>query len=400
MSIFLELIPVSEAEEILRKIAPSMEEEAVPLQDAYDRVLSRSATAEEDIPGFTRTVVDGYAIRAADTIGAGEAMPAMLTITGRVGMGEGDAGHVAPGECRYVPTGAVIPDGADAAAMIEYAEESGNEVLVYRAVASGENLTLRGDDFQKNDLVFPAGRRLSSRDLGVMGALGITTVPVRRKPVIGIISTGNELISPDKTPGPGEIRDVNTYLCRGYAQTRGLIPRIYGIIPDERDPLEEAIRQAVAECDLVCISGGSSKGERDMCAAILADLGTVHAHGISLAPGKPTIIGTIDDVPVMGLPGHPASAYVVLVALCDVLIAAMTGSEVTRITVPARCASPIPSARGREDYIRVRLEGRDAYPLFGKSGLTNTLIESSGLLRIPDGREGYEKGAEVEVILW
>jgi molybdopterin molybdotransferase len=327
-------------------------------------------------------------------------LPAMLTITGRVGMGDGDAGEVAPNECRYVPTGAVIPEGADAAAMIEYAEESGDDVLVYRAVAPGENLTLRGDDFQKGDRVFPAGRCLSPRDLGVMGALGITTVPVCRQPVLGIISTGNELISPEQTPGPGEIRDVNTYLCDGYAQTRGTIPRIYGIIPDERGPLEEAIRQAVAECDLVCISGGSSKGERDMCAAILADLGTVHAHGIALAPGKPTIIGTIDDVPVLGLPGHPASAYVVLVALGDVLIAAMTGSNVTRITVPARCAAPVPSARGREDYVRVRLEGRDAYPLFGKSGLTNTLIESDGLLRVPDGREGYEKGAEVEVILW
>ena len=400
MSIFLELIAVPEAEAILKKIAPSMEEETVTLPEAYKRVLSRPARADEDIPGFTRTVVDGYAVRAADTVGAGEALPAMLTITGRVGMGDGDAGQIGPGECRYVPTGAVVPEGADAIAMIEYAEESGDDVLVYRTVAPGENLTLRGDDFEKGDMVFPAGRRLSPRDLGVMGAIGITTVPVHRQPVIGIISTGNELISPDQTPGPGEIRDVNTYLCRGYAEDRGAIPRIYGIIPDERVPLEEAIRQAVAECDIVFISGGSSKGERDMCAAILADLGTVHAHGIALAPGKPTIIGTIDDVPVLGLPGHPASAYVVLVALADVLIAATTGSEVTRITVPARCAAPVPSARGREDYVRVRLEGRDAYPLFGKSGLTNTLIESSGLLRVPDGREGYEKGADVEVILW
>jgi molybdopterin molybdotransferase len=400
MSIFLELIAVSRAEEILSDIAPQMAEETIPLQDAYRRVLSQSITAHDDIPGFTRTVVDGYALRAADTIGAGEAMPAMLTITGRVGMGDGDAGTVRPGECRYVPTGAIIPEGADAVAMIEYAEESGDDVLVYRAVAEGENLTLRGDDFQNGDVVFPAGRRLSSRDLGVLGALGVTTVPVCRKPVLGIISTGNELISPDQTPGPGEIRDVNTYLCRGYAEERGAIPRIYGIIADERRPLEEAIRQAVAECSLVCISGGSSKGERDMCAAILADLGTVHAHGIALAPGKPTIIGTIGDVPVLGLPGHPASAYVVLVALGDVLIAAMTGGTVERTTVPARCAAPVPSARGREDYIRVRLEGHYAYPLFGKSGLTNTLIESTGLLRVPDGREGYEKGAEVEVILW
>ncbi|WFN33640.1 molybdopterin molybdotransferase MoeA [Methanogenium sp. S4BF] len=400
MSIFLELIPVAEAERILQGIAPQMEEEKIPLTEAFGRVLSRPVTAAEDIPGFTRTVVDGYAVRAADTIGAGEALPAMLTITGRVGMGDGDAGTVGPGECRYVPTGAVIPDGADAAVMIEYAEESGNDVLIYRAVAQGENLTLRGDDFRRSDLVFPAGRRLSPRDLGVLGSLGITTVPVRRRPVLGIISTGNELISPDRTPGPGEIRDVNTYLCDGYARERGAIPRIYGIIPDEREPLEAAIRLAVSECDLVCISGGSSKGERDMCAAILADLGTVHVHGIALAPGKPTIIGTIDGIPVLGLPGHPASAYVVLVALGDVLIAAMTEGEVARITVPARCAAPVPSVRGREDYVRVRLEGRDAYPLFGKSGLTNTLIESSGLLRVPDGREGYEKGAEVEVILW
>ncbi len=400
MNIFLELVPVAEAEKILRGIAPHMTEEEIPLTEAFRRVLSQPVSAGEDIPGFTRTVVDGYAVRAADTVGAGEALPAMLTITGRVEMGNVNAGVVGPGECRYVPTGAVIPDGADAAAMIEYAEESGDEVLIYRTVAPGENLTLQGDDFRKSDRVFPAGRRLSPRDLGVLGALGITTVPVRKRPVLGIISTGDELISPNEIPGPGEIRDVNTYLCDGYARERGAVPRIYGIIPDEREPLEAAIRLAVTECDLVCISGGSSKGERDMCAAILADIGTVHVHGIALAPGKPTIIGTIDGVPVLGLPGHPASAYVVLVALGDVLLAAMTGGEVTRITVSARCAAPIPSVRGREDYVRVRLEGRDAYPLFGKSGLTNTLIESSGLLRIPDNREGYEKGAEVEVILW
>jgi len=400
MSLFLDLVPVSEAVRVLHAHAPELPAETVPLPGALNRILAAPVVAREDIPGFSRSVVDGYAVYAADTTGAGEAIPAILAITGRISMGEGDTPSISRGECMYVPTGGILPTGADAVAMIEYSEEMGRDVLVRRAVATGENVTLRGDDFRRGDPVFEPGRHLSPRDLGVLGGLGYGTVPVIRRPKIGIISTGNELVPVDRIPGPGEIRDVNTYLCYGYASERGGDPELFGIVPDEREALEDVIRRAVRSCDLVLVSGGSSKGERDMCAAIIEEMGTVHIHGIALAPGKPTIIGTIEATPVIGLPGHPASSYVVLIALVDELIGAMTRSGIHRRIRTATLKTNISSARGREDYVRVRLEGDDAVPLFGKSGLTNTLIYSTGLVRIPESREGLEKGEEVEVILW
>lgn len=400
MSLFLDLVPVKEAVRVLQTCAPGLPAETVSLPEALGRILAAPVTAREDTPGFSRSVVDGYAVYAADTTGAGEAIPAMLAITGRIGMGEGDIPPLSRQECMYVPTGGILPPGADAVAMIEYSEEMGRDVLVRRAVAQGENVTLRGDDFHAGEGVFEPGRHLSPRDLGVLGGLGYGTVQVIRQPKVGIISTGNELVPVEQVPGPGEIRDVNTYLCYGYVCERGGRPEIFGIVPDEREALEDAVRRAARSCDLVLISGGSSKGERDMCGAIIEEMGTVHIHGIAIAPGKPTIIGTIGTTPVIGLPGHPASSYVVLIALVDELIGAMTGSAVDRRIRNATLTTNISSARGREDYVRVRLEGDDAVPLFGKSGLTNTLIYSTGLIRVPESREGLEKGEEVEVILW
>ncbi|WP_245618593.1 hypothetical protein [Methanogenium cariaci] len=225
MSIFLDLIPVSEAEEVLRKIAPLMGEETVALSEAYNRVLFRPATAGEDIPGFTRSVVDGYAVRATDTVGAGEALPAMLTITGRVGMGDGgDAGEVAPNECRYVPTGAVIPE-CRCRCHDRVCRGIRGRCARLPGGRTGGKPHPPGDDFQKGDRVFPAGRCLSPpRDLGVMGALGITTVPVCRQPVLGIISTGNELISPEQTPGPGRYGTSTPISATDMHRHGGTIP--------------------------------------------------------------------------------------------------------------------------------------------------------------------------------
>ncbi len=196
------------------------------------------------------------------------------------------------------------------------------------------------------------------------------------------------------------MRDANSYLCSGFVKARGAIPRFYGIVRDERPYLEKAVHTASAECDLVLISGGSSKDERDICAATIADLGEVLVHGIAIAPGKPTIIGRASDTPVIGLPGHPASAYVVLIAIAGELIDAMLGAQVPQRTVQAVLTEGIPSAKGRRDYVRVAIEDGRATPVFGKSGLLNTLVQSSGLVEVPAGSEGIESGAPVEVILW
>jgi len=284
--------------------------------------------------------------------------------------------------------------------MIEYCEEMGEEVLISRPVAVGENVVFKGEDFSSQKSALKSGVRITSREMGVLAACGVNTVTVAEKPLIGIISTGNKIVPVTTSPKPGEIRDVNTYLCAGFVSECGGIPIIIGTIRDERGPLEEAITRAVRESDAILISGGSSKGERDMCADIIAGKGKVLVHGIALSPGKPTIIGTIDNKPVIGLPGHPASAYVVLIALVRDLIHSMTGD----ISVPGRVSgiltSPVPSAKGREDYIRV-MQGDDTItPVFGKSGLTNTLVNSNGLFRIPAEVEGYDKNTRVFAEPW
>ncbi|MCT8336294.1 molybdopterin molybdenumtransferase MoeA [Methanoculleus sp. Afa-1] len=400
MSLFLEVVSVAEAVRAVQKIAPPLGYEDVPLEDALARVLAKDVHADIDIPGFDRSTVDGYAVAAAETTGASEAIPAMLQCRGRVGMGSADAGSISPGSCLYVPTGGALPTGADAAVMIEHAEQIGDDILVHRPVAPGENVVVRGEDFRAGKVALERGRVLTPREIGVAAAIGADRVSVVQVPKIGIISTGNELVPVVETPGPGEVRDANSYLAGAFVTERGCHPVYFGIVRDERAVLKRAVSSAVDRCDAVLVSGGSSKDERDNTAAVIAELGEVLVHGIALAPGKPTIIGTARGKPVIGLPGHPASAFVVLVAIVDHLLAAMRETTVSRRTVRARLTQNIPSTRGREDYVRVSLGNGEATPVFGKSGLLNTLVRSEGLVRIPASSEGFEVGEEVEVILW
>jgi len=400
MSLFLSVVPVSEAIEVVRRTAPLPGCEDIPLKDALHRALAGDVCADSDIPGFDRSTVDGYAVAAADTTGASEAIPAMLPCRGRVGMGSRDAGSISPGACKYVPTGGALPRGADAVVMIEHAEQIGDDVLVHRPVAPGENVVSRGEDFRAGEVVLERGRVLSPRDIGVAAAIGADRVTVAAVPRVGIISTGNEVVPVTATPGPGEVRDANSYLAGAFVTERGCRPVYFGIVRDEREALKAAVSSALDTCDVVLVSGGSSKDERDNTAAVVADLGEVLVHGVALAPGKPTIIGTARGRPVIGLPGHPASTFVVLVAIVDHLLAAMRGTAVSRRTLSARLKQNIPSTRGREDYVRVSVRDGEAVPIFGKSGLLNTLVQSDGIVRVPASSEGLEVGEEVEVILW
>jgi len=402
MSRFLKIIPVAEAVATVIGISPEPVTEMVPVETAAGRILAAPVTADTDIPGFDRSVVDGYAVRAADTSGAGDAIPALLPCTGRIAMGRHDKKvFLAPGTCSYIPTGGVLPEGADAVVMVEYTEEAADTVLVKKAVSYGENVLRHDEDFKSGEPVFPAGRRISPQDAGVLAACGCADVMVAKKPVIGIISTGNELVPSTVVPGPGQVRDANAPMLAAYLADYNCVPRLYGIIPDERQVFEAVLARAVSECDVVLLSGGSSKDDRDMTAGTIAALGEVLVHGIGIAPGKPTIIGRIAGKPVFGLPGHPASAFVVLIAIVRPLLDRMLGIPTPlQRTAKATLAVNIPSQRGREEYVRVKLENGIATPLFGKSGLLNTLVRSDGLVRIPAGAEGFEQGSDVEVILW
>jgi molybdopterin molybdotransferase len=401
MSLFLQLVSVREAVAEISNLALRCGDETVPLPEAFHRILAQDVHADADIPGFTRSVVDGFAVQAADTTGSGDAIPSILKLSGRVEMGVSLKRDIKTGECIYVPTGGILPEGADAVVMIEHAEQIGEEVLVKKPVAYGENVLFFNEDFSAGEVVCTRGRRLTSQDIGVLAAAGCTRVPVVRIPIIGIISTGNELVPVNQKPMPGQVRDVNSYVVASFVQEQGCTPVHYGIIRDDRDALRSAISNAAAECDAVLISGGSSKDERDMVAAIIAERGTILVHGIAIAPGKPTIIGKYDDKPVIGLPGHPASAFIVLIAIVRHMITTMTGETGSTLrTIQATLGQNIPSSKGREDYVRVAVREGIALPLFGKSGLLNTLVKSTGVIRLPAESEGLETGTRVEVIVW
>jgi len=400
MSRFLSVIQVDEAIRVIRGMTSISPGEEISLSDAYGRVLSNDICSDVNIPGFDRSTVDGYAVISSDTTGAGDAIPSMLKLTGRIVMGDIPEDKLIPGTCMYIPTGASLPSGADAVVMIEYSEEIGDQVLIQRPVAPGENVIVRGEDFGSDRVAVPAGTQISSRVAGVLAACGADYVQVSSRPRIGIISTGNELVPVKAIPLGGQIRDVNTWLCNAFVTENGGIPISYGIIKDDRKSLSDALNDALCSCDAVLMSGGSSKGERDMCADIITSHGQVLVHGIAISPGKPTIIGLVNGKPVIGLPGHPASAYVVLLVFVRELINGMTGRSESENHIFVRLKTPLRSAQGREDYVRAILKGEYVEPVLGKSGLTNTLIHSDGVIKVPGTVEGYEAGDFVKVILW
>jgi molybdopterin molybdotransferase len=400
MNRFLTVVSVEEAIRTLRSLSPPPPTETVSLLCSLHRVLARDARAEADIPGFDRSTVDGYALKSRDTVGASDSLPALLHLRGRIAMGTRPRITLQADECAYIPTGGVLPSGTDAVAMVEYSEQVEDQVLIHRAVAPGENVVRQGEDFARGSVLLARGHFLRPQDLGVLAAAGITRIPVNGIPRIGIISTGNEIIPIEEIPGPGQIRDTNSIMIHGFLAEHGCEPCRYGIVQDDPSLIREALLQATRECDAVLLSGGSSKDVRDASARVIGDLGEVCIHGISLQPGKPTIIGRIGELPVVGLPGHPASAYIVLRVLVIPLLEEMTGRSFPPERVDAVLAENIPSPKGREDYVRVRLEGEVATPLFGKSGLLNTLVQSEGMVRIPAGSEGLEAGTRVEVLRW
>lgn len=380
-------------------------EETVPLEKALGRVLSRDIAAGEHIPGFHRSTVDGYALRGADTFGCSAAIPAILPLAGEVVMGRAAPGPLAPGSCVAVPTGGMVPEGADAVVMLEQVEDYGDGTVgVCAPVAPGMNMIFRGDDVVPGRLVLPSGRRLQPQDLGALAALGAWRVPVRKRPVAGILSTGDELVPVGEAPGPGQVRDVNSVLLGAVAEEAGADCRLYGIIPDREEALARAIDTALGECDLVMVSGGSSVGTRDIVCRVLEDRGRVLLHGIAMKPGKPTILGEVAGKAVLGLPGNPVAAFFTAWLFGRFLVSRMMGRRARRYTIPARLAESVEANHGRSLYSGAILvqEGEEwlARPIRGKSGLITTLAATNGFFHVPRDCEGLPKGARVEVSLY
>lgn len=400
MNLFLSVVPVDDAIATLKSLVPTLPPESIPLQNATGRVLADIVKSDIDIPGFNRSMVDGYALDTRDNVGATESHPAMLHLKGSIPMGSMPELQLLRDECIYIPTGGVLPPGADAVVMVEHTELVGDTVLIRRPVAPGENVVIQGEDFKRGEVVLNRGHVIRPQDVGVLAAIGSPMVKVRVIPKIGVVSTGNEVIPIERTPAVGQIRDVNSYMIGSFITAHACIPTSYGIVRDEKAELISVLMNATSECDAVLISGGSSKDARDVCAAAIEELGEVLVHGIAIQPGKPTIIGVVRGKPVIGVPGHPASAFIVLTVIVRPFLEEMSQRKVVAKVVRAKVAQNIPSAKGREEYVRVTLRNGSVTPLFGKSGLLNTLIGSEGVVRIPAHREGLEAGEEVDVILW
>ena len=404
---FFTLVPPDEARaRILAAVQPLGDVETVPTIDALGRVMAADVTSPQVLPEFRRSTVDGYAVRAQDTFGASESLPAYLRLIGEVPMGQVAALTVAAGTLATVHTGGNVPDGADAVVMIEYTHTTGeDEVEVRRPAAPGENVIQPGEDINTGDLILPRGHRLREQDVGGLMAVGITEVQVVRQPRVAVFATGDEVIPPDQPTQPGQVRDVNSHTVAALAEQAGAVAIRGGILPDQFDLILERVRAAIADgADMVVLSAGSSVSVRDVTADVFNKVGEpgVLVHGIATKPGKPTILGMGSGVPLIGLPGNPVSAFVQFLMVCTPVIYRLQGAQTPRsLFVRARLATNVASVAGREDYVPTRLidtdEGLVADPIFFKSNLIFTLVHADGLIRVPLNTTGLEAGEMVEV---
>jgi len=384
-----------------------LEDESVGIEDAVGRIATADLTANEDIPGFNRSSVDGYAVISSDTFGASESLPAQLNLIGEVKMGEKPLFSLKTGQAAYVPTGGELPENADAVVMLEYTENF-NDGFIYmnKSSAPGNHVVFKGDDVRTGDVVIKAGTCLRPQDVGAIAAMGYVSVPVKRKIRVGIISTGDEIIDVNEKPVGAQVRDTNAYALHAGLINFGAQPKLYGIVNDNFDNIKQAVEKALIHSDVVLISGGSSVGARDETYKVIDSLGSpgILVHGIAVKPGKPTILGSVSGKAVIGLPGHPASAYIIFNFFVGHLLNIINGrKEEFKPGLRAEMAINYPSNNGREEYLPVKLESVNgklyAHPVFGKSGLISMLASANGYVHISRGSEGINKGSEVDVVL-
>jgi molybdopterin molybdotransferase len=406
--LFFKVKTAEEVFEILKGFFP-LGKETISLEDSINRILSQKIVSQEDLPDFPRSSMDGYAVRARDTFGATEGLPTYLDLAGEVLMGTTPEISVGPGKAVKISTGGMMPKGSDAVVMVEYCHPLDDKTIeVSHAVSPLENVISPGDDFKKGVLIFEKGSCLRPQDLGLLAGLGISAVSVYKRARVAIISTGDEIVPIYQRPGPGQVRDINSYTLTAFCRQAGAIPVNLGLCKDNFNDLREMVSKGLETADTLWISGGSSVGTRDMTLKVLESFDGMEllVHGIAISPGKPTIIARIGSKAVFGLPGHAASAMVVAKIFLNPFLSRLSGDinafEDTHFYLEAELNRNIESTSGRDDYIRVKLEKRDgrlfAEPIFGKSGLISTLVEAHGLLKIDRNTEGLYKGQTVKVM--
>lgn len=406
---FFKVKTVEETYELIRQHVRAVNViETVSLSDALHRILAEDVVSTENIPSFRRSTVDGYAVKAGDIYGSSEAMPGFLNIVGEVHMGEEVTRDLGAGEAMYIPTGGMIPNGADSVIMIEHCEDISGLLNTYRSIAPGENVIGIGEDIKENEIFLTKGTILRPQEIGAIGSLGIEHVNVFKKLTVGYLSSGDEIV-PFETKQllHGQVRDINTLTIGNMVKEWGYDFVYGGIVPDQYEIFQNRAAELAERVDCLILSGGSSVGAKDYTTEVIQSIGSpgVYVHGVSIKPGKPTILSQADRLPVIGLPGHPASAMIIFQLFGREILSRLSGLEARELPtrVLAKMKKNIPSSPGRSDYIRVKLTKENeewwAEPIFGKSGLLKTLVQSDGIVEIPSEKEGVTIGDTVSVIL-
>lgn len=407
----MKLLKVDTIEQVLGKMDEHFSDlrlntELVNIEESMGRTAAEDVVSSLDIPDFNRSTVDGYAIKAADTFGVSESIPVFLDLIGHIEMGKAADMVVRSGKAAYVPTGGMIPEGADAMIMIENIEEvDPHTIAAYSPTAPGENIIKIGDDVSKGEVLISKGRLIRPQDIGALAAAGIRQIKVFEKPRVAVISTGDEIVEPFGSIKLGQVRDINTYTLSAMAEELGAQVTVKKVVMDEYELLEKTVEAALADNHIVLVSGGSSVGTKDVTAKVIDSMGEpgVFVHGIAIKPGKPTIVGKARGKALFGLPGHPVSALVVFKVLVEHLITKLMSRENQKLQLIAECAINVHSSPGKETFQMVELErtekGYLAIPLYGKSGAISLVSRSQGFIRIPHNKEGLVKGEIVKVEL-
>ncbi len=385
----------------------NLETEVVSINDSLGRILAEPVVARENIPDFVRSTVDGYAVKSKNTVGASEALPAFLDFIGSVEMGQETRLTVGENQTVYVPTGGMVPEGADAMVMIEYTDSFGDEIAVNKPCAVLENIIGIGDDVKVGEVVLEAGTYLSTQHIGALASLGYANVHVKRRPRVSIISTGDELVSVASVPKIGQIRDVNTYSLLAMVDDLGCEIVTNQHLKDDFESLKKALLEAEESSDIVFLSGGSSVGNHDMTSDIINATGEpgVLVHGVAIKPGKPTIVARVGNTAVFGLPGHPASCIIAFKAIVEPFIQnQLMKNKQVQNRVEAVSAFQMHVSSGRDVFFMVKVENKNGvqsvYPVNGKSGMVSMFAKADGYIEIPMEKEGLEIGEKVMVTLF
>ncbi len=399
---FLKAVTAREALDIINAFPASLHTEIASIDESLGRIIAEDIIAHENIPPFSRSLVDGYAIKVKDAQGAKETNPALLFYKGEIRIGEETNATVEDGSCIYISTGAMMPEGADGVVMQEYTRRMGDAVEIIKTTHRGENIIFTGEDIKQDSIVLKQGKRLTPFDIGVLAALGMADVWSYKKLKIALISTGDEIITVDKKPAPGQIRDINRYTLANILRKTCSDVTFVGITRDNPEDIREHLN-AARESNMILVSGGSSKGERDYITTCVEELGgTILFHGVNIKPGKPTIFASLWGKPVFGLPGHPVSCIMALTRFVLPLVRRFHGeTRLQEKRTKGVLATNIPSSYGIEEYVRVEIGYDDTEckvtPLFSKSSVISSLSQATGYVIIPEGKEGFEKGEEVVV---